>query len=258
MTALQSLPIKTYVINLDRTPDRYQFVKENLDRIGLPHQRFSAVDGANLTAEDWKKVDKLGYRLFHGKILREAEVGCYLSHTSVMEAFLKTDQPFCLILEDDCDFGDNFTKILAELIECKEEWDLAKLSGRHSGMPTVQKELSREYKLVAFLAKNTGASSYLINRHAAEQYLKKIFPMRVPYDHAFDRPWKFNIKFRAVLPFPSQGQEIKVSTITPDLSMQYKIKFKWYKRLLVGPYRIYQAVRRIWHFIINGLFIPKK
>jgi len=257
MTILQNISLITYVINLDRSVDRLDFVKNNLDRIELPFTRLPAIDGKELTKKHWDKVDENGYKNFHGKILRSAEVGCYLSHCLAMEKFLETDNEFCLILEDDCDFEESFIDVLHSLVKCKDEWDLVKLSGRHSGMPTTQKILFDDYKLVAFLAKNTGASSYIINRYAAEQYLKNIYPMRVPYDHEFDKSWKFNIKFRAVLPFPSRGQEIKVSTITPDLSMQYKIKFKWYKRLLVGPYRVYNATRRIWHFLINGLFIPK-
>ena len=36
---------KIYVISLDRTPERYEYVRKQLDKFNLKHERFSGVDG---------------------------------------------------------------------------------------------------------------------------------------------------------------------------------------------------------------------
>ena len=49
-----TLPI--YVINLDRRPDRWRSILDNLNRIGLTVHRISAIDGLTLTQQASAKM----------------------------------------------------------------------------------------------------------------------------------------------------------------------------------------------------------
>ena len=50
--AIENLYDKIYVISLDCTPERYAYVKKQLDKFNLKHERFSAVDGKSITVKD--------------------------------------------------------------------------------------------------------------------------------------------------------------------------------------------------------------
>lgn len=94
--------LHTWVINLDRAPERLVRIGARLDTLGLPWSRFSAVEGKLLTAEDQAQLlDRPGFERRHGMTPTLGELGCYVSHVRVMQAFLDSGHDFALILEDD-------------------------------------------------------------------------------------------------------------------------------------------------------------
>ena len=90
-----------YVINLDRDAERMASIRANLETLGLPFERLPAVVGKEVP--DWEKLVDLPAYAWRNRLdtPRAGEVGCYLSHLKAMETFLRTDAPWCVILEDD-------------------------------------------------------------------------------------------------------------------------------------------------------------
>ena len=43
--------MKVFLVNLDKRPDRLAFVSKQLDELGIPFERFAAIDGSKLTIE---------------------------------------------------------------------------------------------------------------------------------------------------------------------------------------------------------------
>ncbi|HQS84180.1 MAG TPA: hypothetical protein PLY23_04645 [Alphaproteobacteria bacterium] len=60
---------EAYVINLDRTPERYTTIKEVLERHDLRHKRFSAVDGYKV-----RLIPFSGGKIISGSDLSEGKV----------------------------------------------------------------------------------------------------------------------------------------------------------------------------------------
>jgi glycosyl transferase family 25 len=58
--------LQTWVINLDRAPDRLERISMQLQRLGLPFTRLPAVDARALTADQRAALDEAGYRRKHG------------------------------------------------------------------------------------------------------------------------------------------------------------------------------------------------
>ena len=83
------LPV--FVINLDRRPDRWEAISENLQLIGVPAQRLSAVDGACAVGSVRSVFDNLN----------PAQAACRESHLLAITEILSTHYPAALILEDD-------------------------------------------------------------------------------------------------------------------------------------------------------------
>ena len=181
--------VATFLINLDRSPERLAAMASQLDVLNMPFTRIAAVDGRTIKVED--RVDTHRYRRRHGREVRAAEVGCYLSHLAAMQAFLATDASHALILEDDATLLPALPDVLARATsrEAIGTWDVLKLESRRTGFKLALLQLTPRHALCVNLFRSTGAAAYVVSRHAAQVYLDKLLPMGQPFDHAFDRGW---------------------------------------------------------------------
>ena len=95
---LKGLP-PVYVINLDGEPHRWKEAEDMLKYWEVKdYTRISAYDGREDDLSD----------ILKGKYpdnMTSGEVGCVTSHLKAMKEFLKTDEPYAFIIEDDCDFN---------------------------------------------------------------------------------------------------------------------------------------------------------
>jgi glycosyl transferase family 25 len=204
-----------YVINLDRDTERMASIHANLVRIGLSYERLPAVMGKDVP--DWEKLVDLPAYAWRNRLdmPRAGEVGCTLSHLKAMETFLKTDAPWCVILEDDVEVLPACAEVLRSLAE-KDDWDLVKLFNFHSGMPVKKRALGSAHHLVAHLTRTTSSAAYVVNRRAAETLLKSIRPISEQVDHALDRPWETGLRTRGIRPMPVVLAPVAHTTSTID------------------------------------------
>lgn len=190
-----------FVINLDRDVERMTSLACSLKSLGLDYVRVPAVLGKEVPG--WEQLVDAG--LYAGRnrnaMPRPGEVGCYLSHLKAMEAFLRTDAPWCVILEDDVEVLPTCVPVLAAL-GAKDDWDLAKLFCFHSGMPVRKRALTPTHQLVVHLTRTASSAAYAVNRRAAETMLKSMRPITEQVDHALDRPWETGLRVRGVRPLP--------------------------------------------------------
>ena len=203
----------TYVINLDRDVQRLDAVTQNLNMLGLPFKRIQGIVGKELP--NWEKyVDLKAYAKRNRRTIpRLGEIGCYLSHLKAMETFLQTNDPWCIILEDDAEVLPGCLDVINALA-AEDDWDLVKLFNFHHGLPFKKRLLGLNHHLVIHLTRTTSCAAYAINRRAAEKLLKSALPITEQIDHAIDRPWETGLRIRGVRPMPvklSVGSQ--VSTI---------------------------------------------
>ncbi len=236
------------MINLDRAPERLARISGQLQRLHLPCTRLAAVDARALTPAQRAALDEPAFHRKHGMTPLPGELGCYLSHIDVMRNFLASDAEFALVLEDDVLLQDSLPAVLQGLMKHRTRWDVAKLSAVHRGTPQPYLELAPGHHLAVMLSRCTGSSAYLMNRHAAEAYLREpggLLPVQLPYDHVFDQGWRFGIKFRLVTPTPCGHDETIASTITAPAGGSRK--FHWTRRLPTYAYRVRNELRRLVH-----------
>jgi glycosyl transferase, family 25 len=235
--------LQTWVINLDRAPDRLLRISQQLQALQLPFTRLAAVDARALSAEQQAALDTPAYCKQHGKTPLGGELGCYLSHVQVMHRVLASDAEFALVLEDDVLLDSSLPAVLQGLMNHPARWDMVKLSAVHSGTPMPVLNVAPGYQLAVMLSRCTGSSAYLINRRAAQAYAADLLPMRLPYDHVFDQGWRFNLKVRLVTPTPCMHDEQIASTIgTPAGASR---KFRWWQRGGAYSYRLGNEWRRL-------------
>ena len=246
--------LQTWVINLDRAPDRLERITGQLQKLGLPFVRLPAVDARALTDDQRAALDEAGYRRKHGMAPLPGELGCYLSHVAAMRLFVSSDAEFALILEDDVLLHDSLPAVLQGLMQNAGRWDMAKLSAVHSGTPQPVLEVAPGHWLAVMLSRCTGASAYVVNRRAAQAYLREpggLLPMQLPYDHVFDQGWRFHLKVRLVTPTPC-GHDDRIAS-TMGYSSAPTRKFHWTRRLPAFAYRLGNEARRLVYGLVSLL-----
>ena len=86
-----------YCINLDDHVERWEYMQDQFEYWNIKdYTRISAYDGREDDLSD----------ILTGRYpdnMLSGEVGCTTSHLKAMKEFLKTDAPYAIIMEDDCD-----------------------------------------------------------------------------------------------------------------------------------------------------------
>ena len=234
-----------YLINLDRSPERLKTMDKRLKKLGLTYERFSAIDGKKTTFFN-TEIDEEKYSLLHGKYITPTEVACYISHYEVMKKFLSSKKKYALVLEDDVQFSKEFLAVLSALEKCSDKWDVVKLNGAHGGGKMKCMQLTKKTSLVLNLFHQSKTGAYVINKKAAEAYVKKMLPMFVPVDHEYVKFWKYGLRGFSVYPFPVSEEDVQ-STI--DYKMMLLNRKPFYKKLPVLIYKTYISLRRVFWVI---------
>jgi GR25 family glycosyltransferase involved in LPS biosynthesis len=102
-----------YVLNLDRSVQRWDRVSKELEQAGLQAHRFPAVDGKLLSAEELRNSTTALSRFFQPP----GVIGCYLSHRKFWQLVIDQQIPEAIILEDDVQLVDNFKEKLHQHLQ---------------------------------------------------------------------------------------------------------------------------------------------
>jgi len=234
------MPFKTYLINLDRAVDRFEFMDTQLRGLGIDYERIAAVDRQAIDASV-PGFDAKGYRLQHGRDFHAGEIACYLSHIACLRAFLASSAEHALILEDDCRLPSDLVSIINSAIAQAEEWDILRLSTVNSGIRIPYRKLDETHSLAIALTREKGAGGYVVNRRCAEVFLEKLLPIRVAWDIAFDIEYLMGLRSVFVEPVPidqNTGMETQIQFTKKP------VKLSASRYLTVFPYRAYLESNR--------------
>jgi GR25 family glycosyltransferase involved in LPS biosynthesis len=182
----------TYVINLDRRPDRWvEFQKQPLLQEFTQLRRFSAVDGSKLDVTNDERISlhtrvniAKKYRRSHYEINTPGAIGASLSHLTIWKHFLASDAAYCVVFEDDTLVRQEDLDKIDQLVPKLPEggWDMW-LLGTHrwafSGAPLIAENKKSWWSVDGF----TGAHAYVLSRRGAEILLEKPFPIETHIEY---------------------------------------------------------------------------
>lgn len=93
-----SFPFPIFIVNLDRSPDRYQYMTDHLNSFGLTgYKRWQASDGSKIDPSDMITAG-VNKHMVH---TRKGGAGCSMSHIQLWRYMVKHKIDWTLILEDD-------------------------------------------------------------------------------------------------------------------------------------------------------------
>lgn len=173
--------IKTFIVNLDDRPDRWDnFEKSNQEQLKfLNYQRFSAVDGKKLvsTCQLQQIFENNDYHM------RRGMVGCFMSHVKLYcNLIYDDDADAYLILEDDIEITDDFESkynTLINQLNKESKWAFCFLGHHIRDLNTKDVYYDRTkhpriekinvYK--SFILSLGGTTGYLISKSGAKDFL---------------------------------------------------------------------------------------
>ncbi len=167
---------------------------------------------------------------------RRAEIGCYLSHIECARRLLASEHSHALILEDDVLLAPQTRAVVEAAIERASEWDILRLSTVNHGRKFPYAPLVEEYNLAIALTREKGAGGYVINRRAAEVFLRRLLPIRVAWDIAFDVEHLYGLRSVFVTPLPIDQNTGQESQIQNDIR---RFRLPGWRYLTVFPTRVF-------------------
>lgn len=205
-----------YVISLDRSPERFEFVKNQFDKLDILIKRFSAVDGRFLELTDQETGEKFpakeitfpnaenktyrvtysknnainaDFSFFASRKMSAGELGCFMSHRAVWADVIKNKHKRAIILEDDVLLHDNFKKNLATILKnIPKNMDLVfldfgikKLSFRFL-LDSIFNIDSRYFYKIKYSKVLWGTQAYLVNYNGAKKLLGRTSFIDRPID----------------------------------------------------------------------------
>ncbi|MBA3239380.1 MAG: glycosyltransferase family 25 protein [Parachlamydiaceae bacterium] len=121
-----------YVVNLDRRPEKWKRMQRLFKEAGINGNRFSAIDGLKISDEiQTELAGNYPVRMLRG------EVGCLLSHVSVMKDAYDRGFDLIWVFEDDVEFIEDphvMTPIIKALSSIDPNWDVlyTDMDSKHS------------------------------------------------------------------------------------------------------------------------------
>lgn len=236
---------KAYLVNLDRSPGRLEFMRQKFNAIGLAVERVPAVDGS---AIDFAPYADSG--------LTPGEVGCFLSHRAIWEKLLRSDDDHALVLEDDVRLSADLPELLANLSWIPASAGVVKLdmAGGRVGVAKSACDAPGGRKLCLLRTMHTGGAGYIVSRAYAARLIEESTTLKEAVDNfmfGIDAIAKDDGRIWQMVP-AAVVQEKRFNTdLQPELAsliQPKRHKKHWLKRLgrnIEKPVRIVvKAVRR--------------
>ena len=177
---VEDFPI--YVINLERSRDRREVMREHLTSLGLRFEFITAVDGAALNPTQATLYSASAAQETIGRELLPGEIGCALSHYDIYRQMVEGGTEVALIIEDDVALSKDLLEVLRVAAESNFEWDLVNLITDVDEVIREDELVASPYRLTHFNEMPNRTGAYLLRLSGAQKLLSSALPVRMAAD----------------------------------------------------------------------------
>jgi glycosyl transferase family 25 len=184
--------MKTYIINLEHSAQRREHIVAEVDRIGLEYEIVKAVDGSQLSSQDFDKLCDMETVRKFPQWLSPGMIGASLSHRLVYSRIIENNDRAALVIEDDAILPDSLAEIVAgisSVIMPNEVILLYYSSFEPLQLSTVNAARVAEKHTIMypmFLKGVVGAVCYVITNQAAKNMVDGVMPIAAAPDSWID------------------------------------------------------------------------
>ncbi|MGX5664356.1 glycosyltransferase family 25 protein [Rhizobium daejeonense] len=241
------MKIGAYVINLDRSIERWRCLTAQAAQFDMQFLRVSGVDGAAIPAEKRIEIDEPAFLRQNGRLMLDGEYGCYRSHLKALSTFLESDNDAAIIIEDDVEIPPKLIERAEAILDAVPDAELVKLLNHRSRWFRLRKISQLGDQVGRCLHGPQGsAACYLVTRKGAEKLLSSIRVMNYPLDIALERGWQngvnvFTVKDNIAHLSPTTSKMTEIGTRAD----YRKHKFRGPRRTITHLMRAIEYIRRI-------------
>lgn len=154
--------MKSFVINLDRAPERMTWMAGQFQSLGIPYERVQAVDGKALTNEELQRHSTIRV---DGIQWAASEIGCLLSHRECWSRISRGTDDYAVVFEDDLYLSHEVGLLLSTDTWVPRNLDLIKLEASIPAMyqDNIDKFDGCHYIILTDIPWN-GTGCYIISR----------------------------------------------------------------------------------------------
>ncbi|WP_299937515.1 glycosyltransferase family 25 protein [uncultured Nitratireductor sp.] len=165
--------MKTFLINLDRSPERLQYMAEMLAGLGISFTRISAVDGTVIDRPDCASPS-----------LTLPEIGCFLSHRKIWERMVSEEIPVAFIVEDDVELSPDLPMLLDEQRWLPNGDFVVKLdtTDMRAALKKTGLKAPSQRDLMELHGRHCGTGGYLLSNTAARRLIDLSKTLTMPVD----------------------------------------------------------------------------
>lgn len=206
--------MRVYVINLDRSEDRWNDISARLEQMDIEYERIPAIDGKNLDISIVEHKSKLSSKYPYGwlRLNSSNEVACNLSHAKALQTIANGADTYGVILEDDAIFSQDAAYFLKDYKWIPQGTKFIKLDDG------VKKVLSSHYKQLAIgrnldniYTSNFIAVGYIVSRDIAQSIAERLLTTAYLVDSFY---YNFEIGIAKQLNY----KQLNPAIITHDVS----------------------------------------
>lgn len=161
--------ISVLLINLEYSKDRLNLQKQQLARLNLPMHRLAAIQGSNISLNEYEKLAN-GWQ----RKLFPAEVACFLSHKAAWQFVYDSNKPW-LILEDDALLAKSVPAILQAIGDnnLKVDYINFETRNRYKWLSRKSIDLVNDYQMRKLFQDRNGSAAYLLFPSGAKKLLSR-------------------------------------------------------------------------------------
>ena len=189
-----------FMINLERSPERRARAENAFGAASVELIFHPGIDGAQAELRHSPDYDRATRLARYGGDLNSREIGCYLSHLSVMQRCLDQGIARAIIMEDDVIPQRGLRPALAKLAALPDCFELVRLYGLRPRRSLPICDLGDSLSLTWPTHGMCGAQGYYLTAPAMRKFLA-LGKVLMPYDVMLDRHWESGVPIFALEPF---------------------------------------------------------
>ncbi|AVA19952.1 glycosyltransferase family 25 protein [Rhizobium sp. LEGMi198b] len=244
--------VRIYVINLDRSPERWERLRGQAAQYGLNVTRIPAIDGKTIPERDRVDFQPRQFIYHNGRKLLAGEYGCYRSHLLALQQFVASGEKMAIIMEDDVELNHRLIPRALAAMDSVCGARLVKLvNHRLVGFKPISETAECDIVGRCMHGPQGSAACYIVNRQAAKKLLVALKPMLLPYDVALERGWSTGVETFATLENVADFSPFRAETTIGKRVHYRAVKRHFLLRATAHWFRFCDQIRR-WAYTVKA------
>ncbi len=184
--------MKIFVINLKRSVERRERIKNTLQQANIDFEFIDAVDSSTPNFLYSNRRNTYLSRKKFGYTLVDNELACFSSHHLAWEKCLELKVPI-LVLEDNCNLLPNFYKNYYSFKDLAQKYDFLKLGATRKRAYVTVEDINDTTSVIRYKKRSCGIMGYIITPKAAKQFINNANEFIEPVDNYMEKPYKHGV-----------------------------------------------------------------